>query len=85
MSSGRHPPRRPPVEDYWRAYEASVAPPPGSAARNLERLRARVRAGEVVDEPRDEDRPRSAEGRPRAAAAGLVLLGKSASVSVGLA
>jgi hypothetical protein len=66
---------------YWDAYAASLEPPTGSAARNLARIHQRARAGEPVEDvsPSAADRPR------RAAAGGVVLLGKSAAASVGIA
>lgn len=72
--------RRDLAQRYWGAYEATLDPPSGSAARNRARIRQRVEAGEVVDEI---GLPSAAP--PRRAAAGLVLVGKSAAVSVGLA
>lgn len=73
--------RRTPAERYWDAYAATLEPPPGSAPRTLARIQQRIRAGEVVD-----DGPPVAAEPPRQAAAGLVvLLGKSAAASVGIA
>ncbi len=73
--------RRHSTQDYWDAYEGTLERPAGSSARNLERIRGRLAAGERVedDSPLVEAPPR------RAAAAGLVVLGKSASASVGIA
>ena len=73
--SRRHLPQR-----YWDAYAATLEPPHGAAPRTLARIEQRIRAGERVD---DAPPPRAAE--PRQAAAGLVLLGKSAAWSVGIA
>jgi hypothetical protein len=72
--------RRDLAERYWDAYAATLEPTPGSAARNLARLERRIGAGEDVD-----DEPAAAAEQPRRAAAGVVLLGKSAAISVGIA
>jgi len=105
--------RRDLAQRYWDAFESGLRPPPGSAARNLERLHQRVAAGEVVSAPapvltehgdghdasgldlevgavpeteHDADLETAREAvAPRRAAAGLVLLGKSAAASVGIA
>jgi len=72
--------RRDPAQAYWDAYAATLEPPPGSAPRTLARIEQRIRAGERVD-----DVPLPREAAPRQAAAGLVVLGKSAAWSVGIA
>lgn len=73
--------RRTLAQRYWDAYAAGLEPPPGSASRTLARIQQRIRAGEVVD-----DTQPAAVEPPRQAAAGLVVLfGKSAAVSVGIA
>lgn len=41
--------RRDLASRYWEAYESSLAPPPGSAARNLAAVQRRIRAGEEVE------------------------------------
>ncbi|MEM7159496.1 MAG: hypothetical protein AAF799_42045 [Myxococcota bacterium] len=67
--------------EYWDAYEDGLAPPPGSAARNLARIRERIAAGEAV-EP---SRPRPERRRAVAGAgAGVLLWGKAAAVTVGI-
>lgn len=70
--------RRPLARRYWDAYEASLAPPPGSAARNLSRLQERIEAGEEID------LPARRAAAPRRAAAGMLWWGKAAGTSVGL-
>jgi hypothetical protein len=72
--------RRQLAQRYWDAYAAGLEPPPGSAPRTLARIEQRIREGERVDD----ELPPVAE-QPRRAAAGLVVLGKSAAVSVGIA
>lgn len=72
--------RRDLSQRYWDAYAATLEPPPGAAARTLAAVQRRARAGEHVD-----DAPAPVEQSPRRAAAGLVLLGKSAAISVGIA
>lgn len=64
---------------YWRAYERSIDPPAGAAARNLAAIERRVAAGDRVDLAE----PRHASPK-KAAAAGVVLWGKAAAVSVSL-
>lgn len=71
--------RRDLAQRYWDAYEESVEPPAGSAARNLARLRERIAAGEAVEEAQPPGAPRARR------AAGLVLLAKPAAISVGIA
>lgn len=73
--------RRHLAQRYWEAYAATLEPTPGSAARNLARIRQRIGAGERVDD----EPPAVLEPPRRAAAAGVVLLGKSAAISVGIA
>nr|MCH9688849.1 hypothetical protein [Deltaproteobacteria bacterium] len=65
---------------YWDAYEGTLAPPSGSAARNLAAIRQRLAAGERVSAAPAQPQP----APPRAAAAVLLWWGKSASASVGL-
>lgn len=72
--------RRPLAQRYWDAYESSLDPPEGSAARNLARIRERLAAGDSID-----DAPPPVETDTRRAAASVVLLGKSAAASVGIA
>ncbi|MCB9715301.1 MAG: hypothetical protein H6712_15645 [Myxococcales bacterium] len=70
--------RRDLASRYWEAYESSLAPPPGSAARNLAAVQRRIRAGEEV-----ELASRSV-ATPRRAAAGVLWWGKAVAASVGL-
>jgi hypothetical protein len=72
--------RRDLAQRYWDAYEASLEPPRGSAARNLTRIQQRIGAAEAV-----EDGLPPAAAPPRQVAAGMVVLGKSIAVSVGIA
>jgi hypothetical protein len=72
--------RRPLAQRYWEAYAATLEPPSGTAARTLAAVKRRIDAGEPV-----EHGPLPAEDRPRRAAAGVALFGKSAAVSVGIA
>ncbi|MCX4247614.1 hypothetical protein [Paraliomyxa miuraensis] len=73
------------AQRYWEAYEATLEPPPERAARNLARIRERIAAGERVDdEPWSSDRDARHDRTRRSAAAGLLVLGKPAAISVGL-
>ncbi len=69
-----------PTARYWTAYEASLEPPAGSAARNLTALRRRLDAGERADS----DPPRREPAARRVAAAGVLWWGKAVATSVGL-
>jgi len=77
--SQRELPRR-----YWEAYVASLEPPPGSAARNLVRLEARLEAGLESGETLALGPRRSSSTRRAAAGMGVLAWGKAGIVSVGL-
>ena len=66
---------------YWDAYEDSLAPPPGSAARNLARIRERIEAGEGIEPSRPQPHRRQAVA---GAGAGVMMWSKAVAVTLGI-